>query len=122
MLGIGLHSAYAYDYPHPYTYHNNTANQNNTLPVECVCAQYSECGCDNNTDTSYIDSVANNASVATVSEVNGTKTLVINGTLPNGTTASGGTDSAAGSLRQGLLEGSGWWVVAAGVVYTVWLM
>lgn len=89
--------------------------------MQCECAQYSECGCDANNDTSYIDSVANNASMAKVADVNGTQTLVINGTLPNGTTASGGT-SAAGSFRQGLLEMSGWWVVVAGVVYSVWFM
>ena len=110
----------------PVTYHNDTTDRNDTRPVNCVCAQYSECGCDNNNDTSYINSVANNNTISRVADANGTSTLFVNGTLPNGTTAAGGSDStsasAAGSFRQGLLEMSGWWVVIAGVGYTMWFM
>ncbi|KAK3112646.1 hypothetical protein LTR53_010869 [Teratosphaeriaceae sp. CCFEE 6253] len=120
--GIWLYGAYAYPYNHAYLYHNNTNNQNETRPVQCYCAQYAECGCDNNTDSSYLNEVANNKTVSRVAIVNGTETLLINGTLENGTTAAGGTDSAAGSLRQGLAEMSGWWVVLAGAGYTMWLM
>jgi hypothetical protein len=120
--GIWLYGAYMYPYGHPYTYHNTTSNRNETHPVQCYCGEYQECGCDNNTDSSYLNSVANNNTVSRVVNVNGTDTLVVNGTLPNGTTAAGGTDSAAGSLRQGLLEMSGWWVVVAGVAYTMWFM
>ncbi|KAK3071180.1 hypothetical protein LTR53_009091 [Teratosphaeriaceae sp. CCFEE 6253] len=120
--GIWLYGAYAYPYNHAYLYHNNTNNQNETRPVQCYCAQYAECGCDNNTDSSYLNEVANNKTVSRVAVVNGTETLLINGTLENGTTAAGGTDSAAGSLRQGLAEMSGWWIVLAGVGYTMWLM
>ncbi|EMC99311.1 hypothetical protein BAUCODRAFT_398876 [Baudoinia panamericana UAMH 10762] len=121
--GIWLYGAYAYAYPHPYTYHNNTSNQNQTLPVECLCGGNAECGCDSNNDTDYINTIANNNTVSRVADVNGTQTLVINGTLDNGTTASGGTESAnaAGSLKQGLLEMSGWWIVVAGAVYTAFL-
>ena len=62
--------------------------------MECFCAEYASCGCDgNNTDTDYIESVTNNKSIAQLVNVNGTETVVINGTLPNGTTAPGGTDS-----------------------------
>ncbi|KAK4541901.1 hypothetical protein LTR36_007265 [Oleoguttula mirabilis] len=118
--GIWLYGAYAYPYSHPYTYHNTTSNSNKTHPVNCLCGRYSECGCDNNNDTSYLDSVANNNTISRVANVNGTDTLLVNGTLANGTTAAGGTDSAAGSMRQGVLEMSGWWVVVAGVAYTVW--
>ncbi|TKA78337.1 hypothetical protein B0A55_03614 [Friedmanniomyces simplex] len=120
--GIWLYGAYAYPYYGAHTYHNNTDNQNETRPIQCYCAQYAECGCDNNTDSSYLNSVANNNTVSRVADVNGTETLLINGTLENGTTASGGTSSAAGSFRQGLAEKSGWWVVVAGVGYTMWLM
>jgi len=118
--GIWLYGAYAYPYGHPYTYHNDTSNQNETHPVECLCGKYQECGCDSNNDTSYINSVANNNTVSRVANVNGTDTLLINGTLANGTTAAGA--SAAGSLRHSLLETSGWWVVVAGVSYTMWFM
>ena len=86
-----------------------------------MCAQYQQCGCDNNTDTSYLDSVANNTTVSKRAVVNGTDTLLINGTLPNGTdaaTASG----AAGGYRQGLAEMSGFWVVIAGVGYAVTML
>lgn len=62
-----------------------------------------------------------NQSVVTVADVNGTSTILINGTLPNGTTASGGTTSASGasSLGRGLMEASGYWVVIALVGCTV---
>ena len=124
--GVWLYGAYAYPYGHPVTYHNDTTNRNDTRPVNCVCAQYSECGCDNNNDTDYINSVANNNTISRVADANGTSTLFVNGTLPNGTTAAGGSDStstsAAGSFRQGLLEMSGWWIIVAGVGYTVWFM
>ncbi|TKA76493.1 hypothetical protein B0A55_02892 [Friedmanniomyces simplex] len=120
--GIWLYGAYAYPYYGAHTYHNNTDNQNERRPIQCYCAQYAECGCDNNTDSSYLNSVANNNTVSRVAVLNGTETLLINGTLENGTTASGGTSSAAGSFRQGMAEMSGWWVVVAGVGYTMWLI
>jgi len=66
-----------------------------------------------------------NKSLVTVSDVNGTSTILINGTLPNGTTASGGTDSAtsaARSLMQGLMQASGYWVMATFVGCTVFLI
>ncbi|KAK0945551.1 hypothetical protein LTR29_002906 [Friedmanniomyces endolithicus] len=112
--GAWLYGAYAYPYHGAYTYHNETGNRNDTRPVQCFCAQYAECGCDNYTDSSYLSSVANNATVSRVADVNGTSTLLINGTLENGTTASGGSDSAAGSLRLGVVEkgsSGGWWLI-----------
>ena len=118
--GIWLYGAYAYPYSHPYTYHNNTNNQNETHPVQCLCGQYQQCGCDDNNSTDYLDSVANNNTIARVANVNGTDTLVVNGTLPNDTADA--TTSAAGNYKQGLAEMSGFWLVIAGVVYTVWLM
>lgn len=61
-----------------------------------------------------------NRTLANVADVNGTSTILINGTLPNGTTASGGTDSAAPSLR--IAEFGGWWVAGAVVLYSVMLL
>lgn len=122
--GIWLYGAYAYPYGY-HSYHNNTSNRNESLPVQCLCDAYSSCGCDNNTDSSYYTGVANNGTVSRVADVNGTRTLVVNGTLPNGTTASGGVDdtsSAAGSAMQSLLETSGWWVVVAGATYTAYFL
>jgi hypothetical protein len=69
-----------------------------------------------------------------VVNVNGTKTIVINGTLANGTTADDGTSSSDDSTTsttsstsgaaQGplvtLINASGYWVMVAVVVATVW--
>lgn len=56
-----------------------------------------------------------NKTLVNVADVNGTTTILINGTLPNGTTASGGSDSAAGRT---VAEGMGWWVMIAMVFAT----
>lgn len=73
----------------PWTYFNRTTEQNVTRPVTCVCRQYRECGCDDNGDQGYRDQVANNDTLALgVVTINNTQTLVLNGTLANGTTAS----------------------------------
>lgn len=55
-----------------------------------------------------------------IGDVNGTKTLIINGTLPNGTNGTSSTTS--GAARQHLLEYSGFWLVGAIVGATVWLL
>ena len=68
--------------------------------------------------TDYVTDVANNNSVARVAQVDGQQKLVVNGSLPNGTTAA----SAAAGLRNSLAGLSGWSVVVAGVVYTMYLM
>jgi len=121
--GLWLVGAYAYTYPRPYTYHNDTTNMNDTRPVTCLCEEYQQCGCDSSNDTSYIDTVANNASLARVANVNGTESLVINGTLPNDTDASSNNaDTGAGvALVQGVREAMGWWVVVAGVGYAAFV-
>jgi hypothetical protein len=115
MPGLWLYGAYPYNL-HPYSFRNQTRNATNvarqavqnvtngvnqTLPVTCLCQDYAVCGCDDNDNPQYIADLVGNGSYAalnktlvTVSEVNGTTTLVINGTLPNGTTAPGGTDDS----------------------------
>jgi len=109
LLGIGalaffpgawLYGAYLYN-SNPYTFHNDSSGNNETKPVDCLCQEYSVCGCDNNTDPTYMNSVIGNGDVSTlnqslvrVADVNGTSTIFINGTLPNGTTA-----NAAMSLK-----------------------
>ncbi|KAK8162531.1 hypothetical protein IWX90DRAFT_245880 [Phyllosticta citrichinensis] len=112
--GIG---GYQYAYRNPYVFQNRTANANNatntTLPVVCYCQQYTTCGCDDNNSTAYFDSIVGNGSydalnksVVNVARVNGTDTLILNGVLPNGTTAAG-SDSAAGRAI-GSAVVSGW--------------
>lgn len=148
--GIWLYGAYAYPYSHPYTFHNRTAtNHTNTTTtrdlhfdieirqdtgvtetknVTCLCAMYAECGCDDNGNTTFLDSLigdgtyANlNLSLVNVADINGTSTIVLNGTLPNGTTAAGGTENASGAVRT-VIEMSGYWVMIALVGATVYLV
>ena len=127
--GLWAYGAYAYPYSHPYSFRNQSSNNttNTTLPVQCLCAQYSDCGCDDNNDTSYLSSLVGNGSasdmnstLARVANVNGTQTLLINGTLPNGTTADGTTTTTSGA--QAYAELSGWWMMVGIVTYTVWFI
>jgi len=120
-----LYGAYSYPYAHQYHYYNKTTNQNETKPVECVCTKYEPCGCDDNGDDAYFRSIIGdgtydglNKSVVTVydntSRPEGNQsTILIQGGLPNGTTASGGTDDAFGAAggMMALLEAAGWWPV-----------
>ena len=120
--GLWLYGVYQYPYTHPYTFVNQTITNatfpngiNQTLPIDCLCQQYSVCGCDDNSDSIYLHDLIRNGSystlnktLVTISIANGTQTIVINGTLPNGTTAAGGTISAA--ARQGAF-GYGVWKV-----------
>ena len=141
--GLWLYGAYEYNYNHPYSFHNASnasqpANQNETLPVTCLCQQYSACGCDNNDNSTYLGELIGNGSMADqnsslvhVGDVNGTKTIVINGTLPNGTddsgtdngtTSSDSSTSTGGATRSMLLENSGYWVMGATVAAMIWML
>lgn len=129
--GLWLYSVYAYPYTHPYSFYNTSANANQTKPVQCLCEEYSECGCDDNTDSEFVSSVVGSGAYAAldktlvnVADVNGTSTIVLNGTLPNGTTASGGTTDGTSSagIRNSALEHMGLWVMGAVVVYGVWFL
>jgi hypothetical protein len=135
MPGLWLASVYPYHYNNPYRFNNetetNATNPNGTdttLPVLCLCQENNPCGCDENSDTKYINDLVGNGSypalnktLVTVADVNGTRTLVLNGTLPDGTTAPGGTDdeSAAMSLYVGKL--AGYWAMGVMVVSAVLL-
>jgi hypothetical protein len=136
MPGLWLYSVYPYHYNNPYRFYNqsdtnqtNPNGTNTTLPVTCLCQEYNPCGCDENDNQQYINDLVGNGSYAalnkslvTVSDVNGTRNLVLNGTLPNGTTAPGGTDdgeSAAMALNVG--KYAGYWVMATIVLSGVML-
>jgi hypothetical protein len=103
--GVWLRPAYVYGYSQPYTFFNATSGANETEPVLCLCEQWCVCGCDDNADQAYMSSVigtgntsAWNATLVAEAVVNGTKNIVINGTLPNGTfTATNGTTITAGA-------------------------
>ena len=148
MPGLWLYSVYPYYYNNPYRFYNRTAvnrtndndrrdfvdliirqeatGANETLPVVCLCQEFSVCGCDENSDQQYITDLIGNGSYAalnkslvTVSTINGTRTLVLNGSLPNGTTAPGGVDDAAASLAIG--KYAGYWAMGLVVVYGVFM-
>ena len=119
--GVWYHPPYLYPYAHSWNYHNQTSDRNETKPVTCGCDPYQVCGCDDNSNQTYIDSVVGNGSynslnrsLVSIGDVNGTETILINGTLPNGTTASGGSESpnAAGGLRH-MAQVAGWWPLVA---------
>jgi hypothetical protein len=127
--GLWLYGAYGYPWHNPVHYNNRTDNdtrtRNETLPVLCLCQEYSVCGCDDNGNSTFVAELLGNGSYADtnsslirVTNVNGTKTAVINGTLPNGTTASGGTDPSSadqlsGTARKFVVTYGGYWIMVA---------
>lgn len=127
LAGAWMHgSVYAYHFDRDIEYLNKTSNRNESLPVMCLCQEYSVCGCDENHNQTYVDALVANATNVTtngpvrskIAEVNGTSILVINGTLDNGTTADGGTEVVSGAVGRnvGLLAFAA--VVAVGVFFT----
>lgn len=130
--GLWLYSVYPY-YLNNYRFYNETyrnATQqglNQSLPVLCLCEDQHSCGCDQNDNQQYLNALVGNGSydalnktVVNVADVNGTATLVLNGTLPNGTTAPGGEDDAGINLRVG--KWMGYWVMVVIVLSTVTLL
>ncbi|KAK1984652.1 hypothetical protein LZ30DRAFT_710939 [Colletotrichum cereale] len=124
--GLWLAGAYMYPYSHPYRYYNETARENQTKAVLCGCAEELPCSCEDNNATDYMNSLLGNGSynglnksVVNIGEVNGTETILINGTLPSGTTASGGTDDVGSAAFRTAVETLGFWPVAAVVLATV---
>ncbi|KAL8304985.1 hypothetical protein RB601_009845 [Gaeumannomyces tritici] len=122
------YGAHMYPYQSHWNYRNrsSTANRNETtsLPVMCGCAEYASCACEENNNQTFIDSTIGNGSMAdlkernvTIGEYKGSKTILINGTLPNGTTAAGGEDDESGAVR--MLQALGYWPVVVTAVAAV---
>ena len=129
--GIWLYSAYSYPFRTPYYYNNHTTDKNESLPITCLCQQYSVCGCDDNNNGTYLDSLVNgttsdglplNNTVLVVANVNDTMGVYINGTLSNDTTAPSSGASTTLPPFVGIINLSGYWVMAALVVGTVWMV
>jgi len=119
--GAWLYGAYVYPYSHPYSYYNRTSKANETAAITCGCAPDSVCGCDENGDQQYLSDIIGNgtdlnSTLVSVATINNTRTILLNGTLPKGTTASGGDedpfDNASAGMRR-LLENAGFWPVVA---------
>ncbi|RYP20904.1 hypothetical protein DL765_002554 [Monosporascus sp. GIB2] len=112
---------YMYPYRNPYYYHNATTDRNETKPVVCACLENGVCSCDDNGDQEYFNSIIGdgsyeglNRSVVNVAtnETDGRTYIYINGTLPNGTTAEGGTeDPDSGVGLRALMRVTAWWPV-----------
>ncbi|KAJ5096271.1 hypothetical protein NUU61_005627 [Penicillium alfredii] len=123
--GIWLYGAYAYPYSHGYHFRNDTSHKNESVPITCVCQEYSECGCDNNNNQTYYESLFNGTAPRNTSNIhvvteNGTNKIYINGTLPNGTTVADSDASVSGAAPLvTLLHASGYWVTVALVVMAV---
>ncbi|KAI5803448.1 hypothetical protein DFH27DRAFT_610496 [Peziza echinospora] len=112
FIGAWAFAVFSYPWSNPLIY-NNLANDLNipaiynltnpiTLPVICLCEEYAVCGCDETHDDAFakgilLDALADggNGSVAQIRMYEGKYTLVINGTLPNGTTAASGSGSSS---------------------------
>jgi len=163
--GLWLYGAYSYPYHNPYGYYNRSARRNHTntrrdvvyaeltslvsrqddtganetKPVDCLCAPYVSCGCDDNGDTTFLDSLIGdgsyaglNKSLINVVDINGTSTIVLNGTLPNGTTVADpsatedvtGSGSTTTSSTGGayVLQASGYWVLISLVGFSVYFL
>ncbi|PVH76366.1 hypothetical protein DL98DRAFT_517957 [Cadophora sp. DSE1049] len=164
--GLWLYGAYGYGYHNPYYFRNRTARRNSTdtnttntptrdlpelvirqdddsagvnesKPVTCLCAQYSVCGCDDDGNYTFLDTIIGdgdyfklNYTLVTVADVNGTSTILLNGTLPNGTTAAGGTEDAitsnssdgSSAAVRSIIEAGGYWVMIATVALTCFVL
>ncbi|KAH7260998.1 uncharacterized protein BKA55DRAFT_536005 [Fusarium redolens] len=127
--GVWLYGAYMYPYSHTYHYHNETSDEDEERDVLCGCSRYEYCACDDNNSTEYFDELigngsydALNKSIVNVAEVNGTMTILINGTLPNDTALpdEDASDNVAVSGRF-IAETAGWWPVAFIVMVTVFI-
>ncbi|KAI5817373.1 hypothetical protein BZA77DRAFT_245351 [Pyronema omphalodes] len=97
ISGLLIAGAFAYPFTRQYNFHNDTSGRNERLPVTCICEKYQVCGCDETGDEKFLNQMYNQASdtdpwVSKVADLNGRRTLILNGTLMNGTTAPGGSD------------------------------
>jgi len=119
--GLWLYSVYPYSL-NPYRFYNESSRLNQSMPVTCLCQEYTPCGCDNSDDDTTVRELVGtgeysklNKSLITVSDVNGTQTLVINGSLPNG------TDSGSAAPGLYVSRWSGYGVMAVIVISMVLL-
>ncbi|KAF3806680.1 hypothetical protein GCG54_00000046 [Colletotrichum gloeosporioides] len=126
--GLWLAGAHMYPYSHPYRFYNQSARENQTKPIMCGCADHQPCACDENNSTEYMNALLGNGSyqglnqsVVTKGIYNNTDTILINGTLPNGTTASGGSDDVGttSAAFRAVSEALGFWPMLAVVLVTV---
>jgi hypothetical protein len=96
-LGAALWLYGPYSYSH--RYYNSTSRQDEEREIICHCQDNMVCMCDDIDDEEFWDELIGdgdydklNKTLVDVTNVNGTMTIVVNGTLPNGTTVPGDED------------------------------
>ncbi|KAF3934212.1 hypothetical protein ABW20_dc0107929 [Dactylellina cionopaga] len=112
--GLWLYSVYSYHYNSLYQYYNETKQALQSVPVQCLCMQYSDCSCDDDGNTTYLGQLVglNQSNTTTFANVDGVWTLLINGTVENGTGAADAGDSISAASGMNLI-GYGWMVAVA---------
>ncbi|ENH72038.1 hypothetical protein Focb16_v006071 [Fusarium oxysporum f. sp. cubense] len=120
--GTWLYGAYLYRYMHTYHYHNETSDEREERGVLCGCSQYECCACDYNNNTQYFNELIGNGSydglnksIVNVAEINGTVTILINGTLPNNTALPDDKASDSAASRR-MVGASHYLLVTAAVI------
>lgn len=85
--GLWLYNVYSYRYNTLYSYYNETLGSTISVPVYCLCMQYSACSCDDDGDISYLSELIalNQPNTTVFSNVEDDWSLLINGTVANGT-------------------------------------
>jgi hypothetical protein len=130
--GYWPYGGFYYPYAYTHTYRNRTSNRDEERDIVCVCARYSVCACDDIDKKDFYDELIKdgdydklNKSMVTVSRVNGTQKIVINGTLPNGTTVPTDDEDLYEMYLNGavtLAKSLGYWPAGAAVMVAVLLV
>ncbi|RGP63279.1 hypothetical protein FLONG3_9932 [Fusarium longipes] len=132
--GVWLYGAYMYHYPNSYRFYNESSQEEEDRPILCACSREASCGCDQDDNTNntalYEELIGNgsyehlNKSIVDVAEVNGTTTILINGTLPKDTAlpsedGAGGNSGEDSAAARAMIEAMGYWPAAAAVLAAV---
>ncbi|RKK10618.1 hypothetical protein BFJ66_g17076 [Fusarium oxysporum f. sp. cepae] len=120
--GVWLYGAYMYPFTGTCSYHNETSDEDEERPVLCGCSRYENCACDDPDSAPYFKELigsgsyeALNKSIVDVAVVNGTKSILINGTLPNDTALASDKDKNSAPARC-VVGTFGYWPAVAVVV------
>ena len=130
--GFWPYGGYYYPYAYSHHYHNKTSKKDEVKDIICVCAKYSVCACDDIDEEEFYDELIDdgdwdklNKSMVDVAKVNGTTKIVINGTLPNGTTVPTDDEDLYEMYLNGAMsiaKAMGLWPAVAAVMATVLLV